>query len=374
VATTAGAEVSCAEWHPLLSPHLSERLVDARWHERLGELWARFPGDALVALETRLAEGAPRVDSSVRLASPGQARLLSPEALSRHHRRFIGRWGRSRRLGYPDPVSAVWLEFDLDGEPGRLKPPLICARLERRVSSDWLVDVLLHGLSGRPLGERRVQVVRRAISALPAGAEVLYAFSLQPRLDGVRIELYGLDPAGMVRYLESLAAPGLAARVARLGPLLEGADRYHLSLDFGEELLPRIGVECGWRRLPHRDPRWRRFLDRLVWAGLATAEKRDAVLAWPGYDTPWSAPRLWPARALGRGGYLVRSLSHVKLVSLAEGEPEAKAYLLFQHLVRRLQEVRADGSRRPSSSAPAPAGSPEAGSIRSRARCARPAP
>jgi hypothetical protein len=351
-----GTEVSCADWLPVLSPHLSECLVGASSVERLGELWLHFPGDALVAIETRLGEGARQVDSSLRLASPDQARAVTGRVLLEDHGSFFGRWGRDSQLGYPEPVSAVWLEFDLDGESGISKSPLLCARLERQTSPDWLVGVLFPALLGRPLRFPQAEIVRRAVSALPSRAEVLYAFGLQPRLDSaVRIELYGLEPADMVRYLEDLASPGLAAQVARLSPLVQDADRYHLSLDLADDILPRIGVECGWRRLPHRDPRWRRFLDRLVAAGLVTFEKRDAVLAWPGYDTLWSAPSSWPRAVLGRGGYLVRSLSHFKLVSLPEGEPEAKAYLLFQHLIRRRQGEPTDGVSRPRSSATASA-------------------
>lgn len=346
-------EVSVADWLPVLSPHLSESLVDPEALQRLRELWCRSWGDPLVAIEVRLGEGARRVDSALRIASPGDARRVAPEGLPRHQRRFLARWGRDAGLGYPEPVSAVWLEFDLDGEPGSHRSPLVCARLEGPTRADWLVDVLFPALCGSSLGSRQTGAIRRALAALPRGAHLLYAFSLHPRQERtVRIEAFGRELTNLLSCLGTGASPAVAALVAPLAPLLEGADRYHLSLDIAEEVLPRVGIECGWRRLPHREPGWRRTLDRLVAAGLATADKRDALLAWPGYDTLWSVPSLWPAAALAGGGYLVRSLSHLKLVSTPGREPEAKAYLLFQHLV---QAERTAGISRPSSSASASA-------------------
>ena len=59
-------------------------------------------------------------------------------------------------------------------------------------------------------------------------------------------------------------------------------------------MLPRVGMEGSFSRLPRREPRWRELLDRLVARGLCPPEKRDALLAWPGYDTFWSASGAWP--------------------------------------------------------------------------------
>jgi hypothetical protein len=255
-------------------------------------------------------------------------------------------------LAYPSAVSAVWLEFDLEGPPAILGPPLLCARLGRRLDADWLVSTLLPALRGGPLRPQQARLLRRMAARVPPGWRILYAFDLGARTaTAVRIELFGLQPARLVESLEAAVSREVAGRIAGLWHLVDGADRYHLALDVADEVLPRIGSECGWSGLPHRERGWRRVLDRWVTAGLASAAKRDALLAWPGYDSVWSAPARWPERAVGRGGHLVRCLSHLKLVSEPEGAPEAKAYLLFQHLLPPDQDERAEGVSRPSSSA-----------------------
>jgi hypothetical protein len=120
--------------------------------------------------------------------------------------------------------------------------------------------------------------------------------------------------------------------VAGLHPLLVEADRLHLSLDLGEDISPRVGIEVSFPRQPDRDPRWRRLLDRLVAARLCSPEARDAALAWPGQDSLWSAAARWPAGPGVAATRCVRCLSHVKLLCDHRQPVRAKAYLLFAPL------------------------------------------
>lgn len=345
-----GAELTCADWLGVLRPHLSGSLFGPHDLARFRSLWRLFPSESLVALELRLGEEgrAPRVDCAVRLGSPDEVRPGALRLLPHRQRGFLRRWGRDVRLGFPAPIPATWLELDLDVASGSWRRPLLCAGLDSGVEAEWLTEVLLPALCGRHSSPRQARLVRRVVGALPAGARVLYAFSLQPRHEtAVRLEVFGLAPGDMVPCLRAMGSPAAAAAVVPLLPLVEGADRHHLALDLAEEVLPRVGLECGWKRHPGREPCWRRALDGLVGAGLATPSKREAILAWPGYDTLWSAPCRWPEGAIGRGGYLVRCLSHLKLVASADQEPEAKAYLLFRHYLAG----RADESSTPSSRA-----------------------
>jgi hypothetical protein len=66
--------------------------------------------------------------------------------------------------------------------------------------------------------------------------------------------------------------------------------------------------------------------------GLCTPEERNAILAWPGHDTFWTAAADWPLERVGMGGCCVRSLSHVKVVAQPGREPEAKVYLLVSYV------------------------------------------
>jgi hypothetical protein len=143
------------------------------------------------------------------------------------------------------------------------------------------------------------------------------------------MEIFGLSPIQMLEYLGKVA-PRWIPHVAGPAALFEGIERTHFSLDLLEgEISPRIGIEGSYERQPKREPRWRELFDRLVAAGLCTEEKRDASLAWPGWDSFWTAPDRWPVEAAGVTGYCIRALSHVKVVCLPDRDPEAKVYLLF---------------------------------------------
>lgn len=281
--------------------------------------------------EARLRTACETVDFSIRLERAGAS--LDAGAFPDATRRQALLWSWRREDPGLDPVESLWLEFDLDR---RAEPePVLCARLRPAVSAGWLVDVLFPALHGAPLPARQKARVRRAVEAIPASGRVLYAFSLRPRRDdALRLELFGLDPAAMTGYLAEVVSPAAARRIESLSPLVSGADRYHLSFDvLPDGFGPRLGVELGFRRLPHREPRWREVFDRLVTAGLCAPEKRAAVFGWPGWDTPASARGRWPETV--PRGYLVRALSHVKLVSLPDRPAEAKVYLLLQYLERR---------------------------------------
>lgn len=240
------------------------------------------------------------------------------------------------------PVSSLWLEFDSTPEAADLPTPLLCARLEGSCEPDWLVGTLLPAMQGAPLGGAQRRNLLRCLAALPPRAHVLYAFSLLGRSEGgVRLELYGLGPAAMAGYLRPVVSTAAAERVESVVHLVAGADRFHLSFDVGEKISPRIGVECGLRRQPRREPRWAELLDRLVAHGLASRAKVDALLTWPGQDSLWTAPDRWSEAAVSLGGHGVRCLSHLKLVLHPDRPPEAKTYLLFQHLPGRASVAHA---------------------------------
>ena len=209
---------------------------------------------------------------------------------------------------------------------------MVCAKLFSDAQLAWLIESLYPSLHGRPLTPGQHRLVRRCHEAIPAPAYLLYAFSLLPRWsDAVRMEIFGLDPAAIVSYLESVA-PEAVPWVEREAALFAGVERIHLSLDLGEEILPRIGIEGSFVRLPRREPRWSELFERLVSRGLCEPGKRDAVLAWVGSESFRTAPAAWPVGAVGTGGFCFRKPSHVKVVCRPDREPEAKAYLLFGYL------------------------------------------
>lgn len=270
------------------------------------------------------------IDLSLRAKERGDALRLAQRPLPSQARSFLTRWAGAD--AFLSPVHSIWLEFDLDREPEDLPAPLVCAKLFPDADPAWLTDTLFPALQGKPLASGQRQLVRRCHETIPEPAYLLYAFSLLARgSDAVRLEILGLDPAGILSYLRE-AAPGALPWVEDAAGLFEGVERIHLSLDLGEEVLPRIGIEGSFSRLPAREPRWGELFERLVSRGLCDPAKRDAALAWQGSESFWTAPSAWPVEAAGAGGFCFRKLSHVKAVCRPGQEPEAKAYLLFGYL------------------------------------------
>jgi hypothetical protein len=301
---------SCSDWLAVVRPRLTEPLFPPRRVERLLSLTGLLPGDCLGILEARLASGNGPVDLSLRLSEAAQARFLSDPG------------------GQLSAVRSLWLELDLDRGAGGLPEPILCAKLAAEADPLWVVDVLLPALRGGPLAREQRKLWLACQREIPAPGYLLYAFSLRARGgDAVRMEIFGLGAEQILAYLGRVA-PDVLPQVTEIAPTFEHVERLHLSFDLsrGGEILPRIGLEGSFPRLPRREPRWRELFARLEERGLCDPAKREAALAWPGYDSFWTAPERWPA---GAQGFCVRTLSHVKVVCQPGREPEAKVYLAF---------------------------------------------
>lgn len=315
---------------PTLATHLSAVesrlptvLVSPSALARLSTVAQRLPADVLTALEIRLGED-DVVDLSVRFTEPSHARELAQRLPPSTAQNFLRLWSDApwRCVRVP----SLWLEIDLRQDPGGTLPlPNLCARLKAPVDVSWLVDTLMPQMQGRPLTAAQADLTAWVLDRLPSDAFLMYVFSMLPRkFRPLRLELYGLSTE-QASVLIHEVAPFTASQVDAGLPLLEDVDRLHLSFDVAPNgVLPRIGVEGSYRRLPHCDTRWRRLVDRLVDRGLCTPEKGTALFRWPG----------WDRKARGKEGFLVRVLSHLKLVMVPDRPTEAKAYLLLKHLDR----------------------------------------
>jgi hypothetical protein len=320
--------LTCDDWLAVLEPRLTRPLFDPENARRLRRLARILPGECRGTLEVRLAPGAAPVDLSLQIRTAHEARALA-ERLSSPIGEFLSCW--SEPGGPLAPIRSIWLEFDLDREPAEntVPVPVVCAKLPRDVGSGWVLETLIPSLQGHPTSEGQSGVMRSCLDALPAAASLLYVFGLQARgSDAVRLEIFGMETAEIRPYLQSLS-PEATLVVEEVLPLFEGVERLHLSFDVADTIQPRIGLEGSFPRQPAREPRWGAFFERLVQKGLCSPSKRDAVLAWPGYDTFWTAPERWPVAELRSRGVCIRTLSHVKTVCQPGREPEAKVYLVF---------------------------------------------
>jgi hypothetical protein len=269
--------------------------------------------------------GGGALDLSIRVERPAPALRMAEQPLPSHLQRFLKQWAEP---GEPySCIPCVWLEFDLDRPWECLPTPSVCARLSRDADLDWIVESLLPALHGERLGDAQRRLIQTCYDEIPEGGSLLYVFSLLSRPGKlIRLEIFGLHPAGALAYLGRVV-PHAVAPLAEIAPIFEGIDRPHLSFDIGKEILPRIGLEGSFAS--QHDSRWTELLARLTARGLCSSAEQDAILAWPGYDTFWTAPADWPLEQAGVQGFCVRSLSHVKVVSRPERAPEAKVYLLL---------------------------------------------
>jgi hypothetical protein len=251
---------------------------------------------------------------------------MAEQPLPASLRSFLSRWAQP--AGPFSEIPCVWLEFDLDRLVEDFPIPSVCARLPRDADLGWLLESLLPALHGGPLGDAQIDLIRRCHGEIPEEGILLYVFGLLSRpWNPIRLEIYGLDSTGALAYLRRVA-PHIAPLLTGIASIFEGIERPHLSFDINAEILPRIGLEGSFPHPPGREPRWAELFARLVTRGLCSPEERDAILAWPGYDTFWTAAEDWPLERAGPHGFCVRSLSHVKVVAQPSRAPEAKAYLL----------------------------------------------
>ncbi|MFN7963020.1 MAG: hypothetical protein U0002_17300 [Thermoanaerobaculia bacterium] len=324
------APFSLASWLRCCRPHLPPTLVSKAAFEQAALAAESFPPGCLGILELRLATGAPQVDLAARLAHPGEAAQVQLSSGSPSLERLLrGGW---QELGFPHPVSALWLELDLPPGATPAPPPILCARLADPVPASWLVEVLVPALRGRRTRGREARLLERCLEALPPGVQLFYLFHLASRPgQPLRLELASQDSALLLSTLRRIGPEAAVRSLQELLPLLPRADRCHLSFDLGgengDEILPHPGLEASFRHQPPREPRWSSLLRHLVQQGLACDEKAQALLHWPGTETLLEAPERWPREAIGQSSHLVRALSHVKV-----GRGQAKAYLAFRGL------------------------------------------
>ena len=317
------------EWpvgHVADTAHVAH-VSDTAW-ARVGRAARAFAGDGLGALELRLGGAEPKdvVDLAFHVQTAAQARAVAPRIAPAHLRRLLAGWARGE---HPEARS-LWLELDLDREPPRRPVPGLCAALAPDLTPARLLDGVVPALCGRPLAADAKRALARCLAALPPQARLLYAASMASRADpAVRLVVAGLDPAALAAYLGRVAPAAVARRTAEALPLAQGAARTHLSFDIGLEVGPRIGIECSFPRLPAREPGWGALLARWTAAGLAAPGEGEALLAWTGYDSAWSAAPRWPAQADTVGLVCIRCLSHLKLIAEPDRPLAAKAYLLF---------------------------------------------
>jgi len=315
--------------------------------------------------ECRLGEELPRADFLVlATASCGLDGLAGHNPTSRLPDSLMADpvWRRVRDLAtsWAEPssplyhaVDNVWLEFDVDGPVPGIPVPSVFFGLPADPRTDATrepgnrprdtVEAAARVLSGDEPSPRALETLSRCFLALLPDEHVFQVGLMLSRGAGpVRLCIRLRSLERIVEYLVGVGWPGDEATLRGvLEPLFRSVDRVLLDIDVGETVGAKVGLECYFddKRQPRREPRWGVFLDSLVRQGLCTADKRAALLEYPGYVDQNAEGIAWPA-ALRRSSQLlagrslsifVRSLHHVKIVYQPGSPLEAKAYLAANH-------------------------------------------
>jgi hypothetical protein len=240
-------------------------------------------------------------------------------------------------------VRHLWVELDLDAPaaPGAppVPPPSVFLALDDDATAAMDADALLAVMETvlAPLQPRGMDAASRArihgvLRMRPAGAAVPYVGVMLSRArQAVRVYLSRVAGAAVPALLDQVGWPeDEALHTARvLGAVDAGTapalGMLHLDVLEGA-LLPRLGLEYTLERRAQvrGEIVERRFVERLVECGLCAPERRDGLLAWPGYEVRTLRHELWRS-------WFIRRVNCIKLVHEPGREVQAKAYLLAFH-------------------------------------------
>jgi hypothetical protein len=340
----------------LAARHAPPTLVPDAARERVIWVGGRIPAALSRAayLECRLRGGPGPVDLIFRVEregaeilagrnpviGPGHLRGGGPawEAVSA----LCAAWLDGRQAAWA-LVRHLWIELDLDAPaaPGAppVPPPSIFLALDDDATAAMDADALLATVETvlAPLQPGGMDAASRArirdvLRRRPPGAAVPYAGIMLSRArQAVRIYLSRVPGAAVPALLDEVGWPEEETRdTARvLGAVDAGTapalGMLHLDVLEGA-LLPRLGLEYTLERRAQvrGEIVERAFVERLVECGLCAPERRDALLAWPGYEVRTLRHELWRS-------WLIRRVNCIKLVHEPGREVEAKAYLLAFH-------------------------------------------
>lgn len=260
---------------------------------------------------------------------------------------FVAAWAEpSSRFHHHIPE--IWLEFDNDHTATGLPLPAIFFGLPQDVSPATdtyeIAAQSLHMLLGQSGWPAWQDNLAHCFTACPAGVFISHiGVMLSRHAPALRVNVKRLQPSSLVTYLQHIGWPGATCGAkALMQQLLSKADRLTICLDVGQHISPRLGFECIFLPQPQNDwaqNGWALLLDDLVRQGLCIAEKREALLKWPGQTTPVDTDAPWPGHLIADSllrptSYFTafdRRLSHIKISWQPHHSLEAKAYIWFQH-------------------------------------------
>ena len=303
-----------------------------------------------VGFECRLGERPAAIDLPIEInSSPAGRSALTRLAMrtdldshvqqrpiSKQLRDFCAEW--NDRTSPLHDAGLVWLEFDVPaGEqyprpvPGLLfvefspteEPWSATTGLPTRIMLGRLVERMVRVVKGSSVPPILSMLVESDGAGFAGMRPCVLGLPIARPGDSVRVCLRvppdhirdGLEASGW--RLTSSARRHFDSLLATVGPV---CGRIVVDVDIGRDLSPAIGLEVGFPRRvgPLVHAGWPDLLTCIVALGLCTADKRDALLAFPG------EPSLTAAADTAR---VRRQINHIKLTVVDGQAIEAKAYL-----------------------------------------------
>lgn len=364
---------SLADSLRVISPYVEPQLISPEALSHISEIAGLLPAIPIVSeagFECRLGVAAPRADFllSFKTSNSGREILAGrgsiatlPEVVFTNPvwntiRNFCAHWAEPASPLYKN-VTDVWLEFDVDGSPPAVPEPsfFFGPKDLQSVNSDallpevpdrnyqWVTEVALKALLDSSLPSQFKRNLLVCFNLLPKGAQVFQIgvmLSRQVESSVVRLCVRDIPKEQILEYLINIGWAGSGSELnSTITTLSRFVDTIRLNFAVGNTILSKIGFECYFERKPVHEPRLKLFLDYLVARQLCTPDKRDALLAWPGYSHEKSNQELWPSDLARTSSFLdsrkfstfIRLLHHIKIVYQPNSPLEAKAYLWFGH-------------------------------------------
>lgn len=280
-------DCTMADYLKVVTPYLQSDLVSPDVLLDIRSLAGILPPFSLAFFECRLGSGKSRVDFQVNLS-----RFIPtlPEMLLKHHtwqtfRKIYQEWTGEKSFLH-QKVRNIWLEFDVDGEPSQV--PISCIFLtlnQENIRKHQDLIQIVSSLLNYPISSQIESNIQLSIDSLTAKSHISHVGIMLSRfVQEVRINVNEIAPDQVLYYLVKMGwtepTNTLQSYISNLSDFVDGIC---LSFDIGENILPRIGLECFLVKQPKNEPRWQLFLDYLVKKGLCTPAKQNALLTWPGF-------------------------------------------------------------------------------------------
>ncbi|MDB9310670.1 hypothetical protein PN471_18990 [Aphanizomenon sp. CS-733/32] len=242
-------------------------------------------------------------------------------------------------------ITEIWLEFDLNESDTQDFIPSIFISLNPNLTDTeeafTVTKTALELLWNLSISDDLNHNLYRCFKACVKPANISnIGVMLSRQIQVLRLNVSNLPPSQIATYLQEIDYPESTKEIeALVMQFLEIVDDVRVCLDIGDVIHAQVGLECLFRSQSELEPLWFTLLDNLVSGGLCTPEKRKWLLSWPGYVTPISTPKPWPAVLIAQSmlqsqeslSALKRGLSHVKLTYKPQRSLAAKAYLGFIH-------------------------------------------